>query len=990
MPSPDQDFANRPRVFLSHSSVNKPFVRQFKASLDAEGFDCWVDEKQIEDIDLLSKEISDALETSEFFIAVHSTSFVASKWAQQELTAAIALQMSIKIKPVIVARLDDTPIPALLTGNLYADFRSDYNAGLRTVVRALTGRRDIRPVAAPGLPVDRAKLVAVLLGLDATSLTEVIVSINPRFAHDNQRLSVPERVQTLLGWGESTVGCGLNEIARAIIEKFPATKALIGFSFVSPSGTSATEGRGITARHNAFFSGRGNELARLHDALNNGGTVAVTQAVSGLGGIGKTALAVQYAHVYGAEYDHRLFCLADSPAALTAGFQSLAKELALPVPADASSEVVVDAVKHWLETTPGYLLILDNADFGATYTPKDLATFLPKPPIGHVLVTTRAQTMHGALNITRDHVLSLGVMDAGEAVTFLTQRVKGKGAMLTDDEADAAQELAEELGYLALALEQAAAYIAQKGLPFRTYLNLFRKRSVAQVEKATPETGNYEKTIATTWQISIEEVEHDCPASVALLTLSAYLPSDNIPVEVVYGAAHGAIPLIAEFFEGINENDEASERYAEILEPLTRYSLVMPDVANSTYSVHRLLQAVVQHAIDDTEMLQRKRNVITVIADAFPPPSFEHWRRCKRLLLCALTVNDYTQDQTLYNEDSARLLTNTAYYVHEQGEYVKSKYLFEKALSVYKSIFASPHQSIALAIINVAMTYKMQGKYSEAERLYSEGLSMQRNVLPELDVQISATLNSLAELYRTQGENSKAEPLYKEALRIIRNHPEHENTELPILLNNLGLLYKDSREFARAEPLLLEALEIATRALPTTYLTVAKCKHNLGFLYEAQNRYEKSIILYKDVEKIYRECLPYPHYNLSTVLNNLGTCYTAIKQFAKAEKYLVEALTICRDVFLYPHHEIATSLDSLAGLYINQGRYDKAEPLFKEAVEVALATLGKDHLFTNRIIMNYNLLLAQKETYILTTKSKANAKAGVVGIVEDFLAKKNR
>jgi len=225
MPSSSQTVAARPRVFLSHSSIDKPLVRQLKKDIDPEGFDCWIDENEIEVSDPLPQEISDALETSDYFIANFSKNFAASKWAQQELTAAVALEKSGRIKRVIFARMDDTPIPALYHGNLYADFRGDYNGGLHSVVRALTGRRDAAPTASVSVVVDRAKLVPLLDTLDLVSLTQVIGRITPRFAHDNQMLPVPVRVQALLAWAEGGVGCGLNEVARVVVELFPATKA---------------------------------------------------------------------------------------------------------------------------------------------------------------------------------------------------------------------------------------------------------------------------------------------------------------------------------------------------------------------------------------------------------------------------------------------------------------------------------------------------------------------------------------------------------------------------------------------------------------------------------------------------------------------------------------------------------------------------------------------------------------------------------------------
>ncbi|MBC8142561.1 MAG: tetratricopeptide repeat protein, partial [Armatimonadetes bacterium] len=493
---------------------------------------------------------------------------------------------------------------------------------------------------------------------------------------------------------------------------------------------------------NAFFTGRGDELAALHNALNNGGTAAVTQAVSGLGGIGKTALAVEYAHKYVDKYDHRLFCSADSPASLSAGFRAIAEELMLPIPADAKDDDFTNAVKRWLETTPRYLLILDNADFGDNLTPRQLKRFLPGTPKGHVLITTRAQTLHGSLNIPANQVMTLSVMDKDEAVTFLTERVRGKGETLTTDEADAARELAHDLGYLALALEQAAAYIAQPGRTFRNYLNLYRKRSVAQVEKATPETGDYEKTVATTWQISIEEVERVCPASVALLTLSAYLTPDDIPVEIVYAAAQGFIPKLTSFFIGVTNNDEAMERYNDLLEPLTRYSLVVPDRDTFSYSIHRLVQAVIRCEEDYEAQLQQKNTAIRVVNQAFPAPTFDRWLTCHRLLSCALQMYEYSDVKGLRTGDTGLLLSNLAHYFREQGQYVQAEIFCRKSLVIFEEVLAVPNCIMASCITNLALICKIKSEYPQAEKLYKKGLEIQQNIQPTPFADVSVTLNN--------------------------------------------------------------------------------------------------------------------------------------------------------------------------------------------------------------------------------------------------------
>ncbi len=226
-------------------------------------------------------------------------------------------------------------------------------------------------------------------------------------------------------------------------------------------------------RRNGFFTGREEVLARLHAELTSGGRAAITQAISGLGGIGKTAMAIEYAHRHKDDYACVLWTNAASEGALTAGFASFAEGLGLAVGQEQAE--TVKAVKRWLATNRGWLLILDNAD-----APEVVTDFLPNPLTGAALLTSRA-TNFDALTIAQ--AVELGVMTRDEAQEFLRKRT---GRNLLDAEGAAARELAEELGYLPLALEQAAAYVKAKRVSFAKYAELYRDQRLEILKKSRP------------------------------------------------------------------------------------------------------------------------------------------------------------------------------------------------------------------------------------------------------------------------------------------------------------------------------------------------------------------------------------------------------------------------------------------------------------------------------------------------------------------------
>jgi hypothetical protein len=272
---------------------------------------------------------------------------------------------------------------------------------------------------------------------------------------------------------------------------------------------------------NDFFTGREEILSRLHATLKAGGRAAIKQAISGLGGIGKTATAIEYAHRRAEEYACVLWTGAESESVLTAGFASFAPHLGLPFLEKTDEQVA--AVKGWLTQHPGWLLILDNAD-----APEIVTKFLPSPLTGAVLLTSRATNFDAVGNLSP---IALEVMTEGEALAFLKERTKR--ARLSEGEEAAAKGLAAELGHLPLALEQAAAYVAKNRVPFAKYLEIYRARRLEILKKSPPEAGDYRLTVETTWGMNFEQVEAACPAAADILRMSAFCAPEAIPFALV-------------------------------------------------------------------------------------------------------------------------------------------------------------------------------------------------------------------------------------------------------------------------------------------------------------------------------------------------------------------------------------------------------------------------------------------------------------------------
>jgi hypothetical protein len=245
----------------------------------------------------------------------------------------------------------------------------------------------------------------------------------------------------------------------------------------------------------SLFIGREPALAALSAAI--AGKPSAGVALHGLGGVGKTRLAIEYALAYAADYSALIFVRADDPAALNANLALLAGAEVLDLPEKEAREdaTKIEAVLRWLEAHPTWLLILDNADDAGAIAA--VTKLMPRLTNGHVIVTARATIFPAGLR-----KLEVDVLDEDSATRFLLDRTREERAHAPDDEAGA-REIAREFDGLALGLEQAGAYIATEKIGFARYLKLWKESRDKIVGWSLTGSG---KTLATVWATSVERL----------------------------------------------------------------------------------------------------------------------------------------------------------------------------------------------------------------------------------------------------------------------------------------------------------------------------------------------------------------------------------------------------------------------------------------------------------------------------------------------------
>ena len=570
---------------------------------------------------------------------------------------------------------------------------------------------------------------------------------------------------------------------------------------------------------NIYFTGRETTLHNLHEALKKNSAAALTQghAIFGLGGIGKTQTAVEYTYRYRSEYRF-IFCTrADTEVALQAGFVEIAKLLDLPEKDATNPADTVQAVKHWLEREAEWLLVFDNAD-----APELLKDYYPRTPRCHILLTSRAQVFD-TLGIARP--LALAKMDPAEALDFLDKRT----ARTQSDQAEkhAAENLAAELGYLPLALEQAAAYMLVKAARFQDYLASFQRQRMSLLNKAQPRTGDYPTSVAGTWALNFQEIEKD-PVAADILRVSAFLSPDAIPLELLTEGASQLGPLLSDTL--VSSEDPLALN--EALEPLTRYSLIRLDVETQTYSIHRMVQEVVKDQMGVEQQAEWAERVVRAVARSFPKVDYQTWPRCERYFPHMLVSAAHMDHWRMTFWDARNLLLQAGYYFYQRGQFGGAEPLWKRRLAICEQVLGTEHPDTLSTLNNLAGLYYKQGIYEEAEPLIQRALSTRDRVLGPEHLDTLQSVHSLAILYTDQGIYEEAEPLFQRVLTTFERvlGPEHPDTLSTI--NNLALLYVNQGKYEQAEPLYQRALASYELVLGTNHPTTIMVRNNYAILLE--------------------------------------------------------------------------------------------------------------------------------------------------------------
>ncbi|KIV86105.1 hypothetical protein PV11_01740 [Exophiala sideris] len=728
------------------------------------------------------------------------------------------------------------------------------------------------------------------------------------------------------------------------------------------------------------FADRPVDMAELRQSLIPGRESSQRQRqiflLSGMGGMGKTQLAAQYARRHHQHYSAVFWLDGTSEDSLKQSIAYGANRIAQGQIPEASRtpstgeggdlDLIVEHFRNWLSRGDNncWLLVLDNVDreyCAANPQPGsyDIEKYLPDADHGAILITTRLSDLKPYETVSK----RLQKVDDSLAAAIFCQWYSG------EFDQDQVKPLFKLLDGLPLALTQAAAYMQQSGISFARYIDLYNRRWDDLMKSHETDNRPWLKynngSIWTTWTISFEAIRVKNEAAADLLLLWAFL--DNL--DLWYGLFEESSEICTDYtYANVPLREAYSDeiKFVNAMQLLLNYSLVEKMGDESGYIVHPVVHQWARHVQTEEQRVVFARLAVVTIGYASPSHEDQEFWTIQRRLIghaeCCFhwVVNNSIRLSQLqdYNSLDAAKYDQVPYYLLEASRLLGDLFLHQSKLEKAEQVYAfslrsseeilGPEHEMTLDIINnLGILYEDQGKLDKAEQMFERALRGQEKVLGPENKSTLDTVNNLGVLYRIQGKLDEAEQIYERALRSKEKvlGPEHVSTLDTI--NNLGGLYRSQGKLDKAEQIYERALRSKEKVLGPENKSTLETVNNLGVLYRIQGKLDEAEQMHDRALRGQEKVLGPGHTSTLTTVHNLGIVYYDQEKLDKAEELYERALQgFEKALGARSMRTYVPALDTcyqLGSLFIDLGRRQEAIEMLQRALNGYREVYGPSH-----------------------------------------------
>ncbi|KAK4213874.1 n-terminal acetyltransferase A auxiliary subunit [Rhypophila decipiens] len=707
------------------------------------------------------------------------------------------------------------------------------------------------------------------------------------------------------------------------------------------SAPSSKVSRVIPLPRNEDMVDRTHIFARL-DALLPPKSDYQSAALCGLGGSGKTQVALEYAYNRCRDPACSVFWVhADNETTFAQDYKSIARRLGL---AKLDGEKLLTAVRERIESGPPWLLVLDNADdlalFGvglpshntSSGRPEELMSlynYVPSSGTGTVLWTSRDERIVGTLVGSRRGI-QVGPMSPGEAKILLGT---SRNEEVASKEAVDAEKLLQELQWLPLAISQAGAYLRRTSTPITEYLSKLaeeRWQTLKETEFDRHRRPNVPNSVLETWNISIERIRRENKMAYRIMHIIAYINNQDIPFEIMTAAG-----LFGDE-GGVGDAGQNKGRVVKAVTRLKEFSFLgfLRGVDDTrSYEMHKLVQEATRYGLgvrNPENEIHFSGAALQIMAELFPERKREAWAECERYIAHAVQVD----------------------YLYDRGRWREKEPVDQRAYELRRAVLGEKHLDTIRSMAELATTYHQQGRYAEAESIYIKVLELRREVLGEKHPDTIWSMADLAATYHQQGRYAEAESIYIKVLELRREVRGEKHPDTIRSMADLAATYHQQGRYAEAEPMKIKVLELLQEVLGEKHPDTIRSMADLAATYYTQGRYTEAESIFIKVLELRREVLGEKHPDTIGSMADLAATYHQQGRYAEAEPIYIKVLELRREVLGEKHPDSLHAMHDLAITWNSRGRRDDAIGLMNKCLRLRQTALGPDHPFTKQSVQS--------------------------------------